>query len=275
MTTTATAPNTAPATAAAPDSSAPTLNAAFAGVRRVPQPINDPEPDVCARFAGTRRAQGAAEVDGGGEDRDPDRHRRQGDPHRQHREIGHAARSPARAGGVSPGGPRARPAGDCRGRRGAPRMGELGLGGSRRRRPARRRAARHDLARRRSMPRRCSGSRRRRIQSEIDAASRDDRLLALQRLASRRSCYNEQPVSSPGMWNQMEYRALEGFVYAITPFNFTAIGGNLTTAPALMGNTVIWKPASSGDAERLLHAQAPRGSGPAAGRHQLPAGRCR
>ncbi|HET7220878.1 MAG TPA: aldehyde dehydrogenase family protein, partial [Vicinamibacterales bacterium] len=57
--------------------------------------------------------------------------------------------------------------------------------------------------------------------------------------------YHEQPVSSPGMWNAMEYRALEGFVYAITPFNFTAIGGNLTTAPALMGNTVIWKPAAS------------------------------
>jgi 1-pyrroline-5-carboxylate dehydrogenase len=52
-------------------------------------------------------------------------------------------------------------------------------------------------------------------------------------------------MSSPGMWNQMEYRALEGFVYAITPFNFTAIGGNLTTAPAIMGNTVIWKPAAS------------------------------
>jgi 1-pyrroline-5-carboxylate dehydrogenase len=56
--------------------------------------------------------------------------------------------------------------------------------------------------------------------------------------------YNEQPMSSPGVWNAMEYRALEGFVYAITPFNFTAIGGNLTTAPALMGNTVVWKPAS-------------------------------
>ncbi|MEO7272034.1 MAG: L-glutamate gamma-semialdehyde dehydrogenase, partial [Vicinamibacterales bacterium] len=57
--------------------------------------------------------------------------------------------------------------------------------------------------------------------------------------------YHEQPMSSPGMWNQMEYRALEGFVYAVTPFNFTAIGGNLTTAPAIMGNTVIWKPAGS------------------------------
>jgi 1-pyrroline-5-carboxylate dehydrogenase len=57
--------------------------------------------------------------------------------------------------------------------------------------------------------------------------------------------YDEQPVSSPGVWNQMEYRALEGFVYAVTPFNFTAIGGNLPTSPALMGNAVVWKPASS------------------------------
>jgi 1-pyrroline-5-carboxylate dehydrogenase len=52
----------------------------------------------------------------------------------------------------------------------------------------------------------------------------------------------EQPVSSPGVWNRVEYRPLEGFVYAITPFNFTAIGGNLPTAPALLGNTVVWKP---------------------------------
>ncbi len=57
--------------------------------------------------------------------------------------------------------------------------------------------------------------------------------------------YREQPASSPGVWNQMEYRPLEGFIYSISPFNFTAIGGNLTTAPALMGNTVVWKPASS------------------------------
>jgi 1-pyrroline-5-carboxylate dehydrogenase len=54
--------------------------------------------------------------------------------------------------------------------------------------------------------------------------------------------YNEQPFSGPGVWNSMEYRNLEGFIYAVSPFNFTAIGGNLTTAPALMGNTVIWKP---------------------------------
>ncbi len=53
----------------------------------------------------------------------------------------------------------------------------------------------------------------------------------------------EQPDSARGTWNQMEYRPLEGFVYAVTPFNFTAIAGNLPTAPALMGNTVVWKPA--------------------------------
>ncbi|MEV0766269.1 L-glutamate gamma-semialdehyde dehydrogenase [Nocardia sp. NPDC050435] len=52
----------------------------------------------------------------------------------------------------------------------------------------------------------------------------------------------QQPQSSPGVWNRMDYRPLEGFVYAITPFNFTAIAGNLPTAPALMGNTVVWKP---------------------------------
>jgi len=57
--------------------------------------------------------------------------------------------------------------------------------------------------------------------------------------------YAEQPASSRGVWNRMEYRPLEGFVYAITPFNFTAIGGNLPTAPAILGNTVVWKPAAT------------------------------
>jgi 1-pyrroline-5-carboxylate dehydrogenase len=54
--------------------------------------------------------------------------------------------------------------------------------------------------------------------------------------------YEEQPISSPGTWNYMEYRPLEGFVFAVTPFNFTSIAGNLPTSPALMGNTVVWKP---------------------------------
>ncbi len=57
--------------------------------------------------------------------------------------------------------------------------------------------------------------------------------------------YAEQPISSPGAWNSLDYRPLEGFVYAITPFNFTSIGGNLPTAPAIMGNTVVWKPAAT------------------------------
>jgi 1-pyrroline-5-carboxylate dehydrogenase len=57
--------------------------------------------------------------------------------------------------------------------------------------------------------------------------------------------YQEQPSSAPGMWNRLDHRPLEGFIYAITPFNFTAIGGNLPTAPALMGNAVVWKPAAT------------------------------
>lgn len=57
--------------------------------------------------------------------------------------------------------------------------------------------------------------------------------------------YTQQPDSSSSIWNYMEYRALEGFVFAVTPFNFTSIAANLPTSPALMGNTVLWKPASS------------------------------
>jgi len=57
--------------------------------------------------------------------------------------------------------------------------------------------------------------------------------------------YAEQPLSVAGVWNYLDFRPLEGFVYAITPFNFTSIGGNLPTAPAIMGNTVVWKPAAT------------------------------
>ncbi len=60
-----------------------------------------------------------------------------------------------------------------------------------------------------------------------------------------RQIYEEQPFSPPGQWNQVEYRPLEGFVFAVTPFNFTSIAGNLPTAPALMGNMVVWKPATT------------------------------
>jgi 1-pyrroline-5-carboxylate dehydrogenase len=57
--------------------------------------------------------------------------------------------------------------------------------------------------------------------------------------------YGDQPISETGVWNRLEYRPLEGFVFAVTPFNFTSIGANLPTAPAILGNTVVWKPAST------------------------------
>ena len=79
-------------------------------------------------------------------------------------------------------------------------------------------------------------------QAEIDSACELIDFLRFN-VAFARELYANQPISSPGMWNRMDYRPLDGFVYAITPFNFTAIAGNLPTAPALMGNTVIWKPA--------------------------------
>jgi 1-pyrroline-5-carboxylate dehydrogenase len=82
------------------------------------------------------------------------------------------------------------------------------------------------------------------FQAEIDAACE---LIDFYRfnVGYAQDIYAEQPLSSPGVWNYSDYRALEGFVYAVTPFNFTAIGGNLPASPAMMGNTVIWKPAST------------------------------
>jgi 1-pyrroline-5-carboxylate dehydrogenase len=78
-------------------------------------------------------------------------------------------------------------------------------------------------------------------QAEIDSACELIDFLRFNVHYARR-LLAEQPVSSPGVWNQLEYRPLEGFVLAITPFNFTAIAGNLPTAAALMGNVVVWKP---------------------------------
>lgn len=78
-------------------------------------------------------------------------------------------------------------------------------------------------------------------QAEIDAVCE---LIDFWRfnVAFARQILEQQPISGPGEWNRIDYRPLDGFVYAITPFNFTSIAGNLPTAPALMGNTVIWKP---------------------------------
>ena len=82
------------------------------------------------------------------------------------------------------------------------------------------------------------------FQAEIDSACE---LIDFWRFNAHymRQIYSDQPESSPGCWNRVEQRGLEGFVFAVTPFNFTSIAGNLPTAPALMGTTSIWKPASS------------------------------
>lgn len=81
-------------------------------------------------------------------------------------------------------------------------------------------------------------------QAEIDAAAE---LIDFWRynVAFMRRIYAEQPVSGDGIWNTVDYRPLEGFVYALSPFNFTSIAGNLPTAPAMLGNTVVWKPAGT------------------------------
>jgi 1-pyrroline-5-carboxylate dehydrogenase len=81
-------------------------------------------------------------------------------------------------------------------------------------------------------------------QSEIDAVCETIDFLRFN-VHFAEQIYDNQPANAPGMWNRMDYRPLEGFVYTVTPFNFTSIGGNLSSAPALMGNCVIWKPASS------------------------------
>ena len=82
------------------------------------------------------------------------------------------------------------------------------------------------------------------FQAEIDAAAE---LIDFWRFNVHFAAHldDDQPISPPGVWNRMELRPLEGFVLAITPFNFTSIAGNLPTAPALMGNTVVWKPATT------------------------------
>jgi 1-pyrroline-5-carboxylate dehydrogenase len=87
-------------------------------------------------------------------------------------------------------------------------------------------------------------------QAEIDAACELIDFLRFN-VQYMTDIYRQQPNSAPGIWNRLEYRPLEGFVFALTPFNFTAIAGNLPTAPAMMGNTVIWKPAYT----QILSAQ--------------------
>ena len=82
------------------------------------------------------------------------------------------------------------------------------------------------------------------FQAEIDAACEFIDFLRFN-VSYLTEIYNEQPIDGPGKSNQLEYRPLEGFVYAVTPFNFTAIGGNLCASAALMGNVVLWKPSDN------------------------------
>ena len=225
------------------------LDAAFAGVRRVPQPVNDPNRSYApgtperAELKARLKAMAAERIEiplviGGREIRTG----RTGQAVMPH-DHSHVLAEYHMAGR------RARPAGDRRVGGGAPRVGELAVGGSRGGDSARRRAAGHDAGGSTIVAATMLGQSKTAFQAEIDAASE---MIDFWRFNTyfAQELYSEQPVSSPGMWNQMEYRALEGFVYAVTPFNFTAIGGNLTTAPALMGNTVVWKPAATRDAER-------------------------
>jgi 1-pyrroline-5-carboxylate dehydrogenase len=89
-------------------------------------------------------------------------------------------------------------------------------------------------------------------QAEIDAAAELIDFLRFNVRYAEELYAQQPPYNSPGVWNRVEYRPLEGFVYAISPFNFTAIGGNLPGAPALMGNVVVWKPSPSAIASNYL-----------------------
>lgn len=82
------------------------------------------------------------------------------------------------------------------------------------------------------------------FQAEIDSACEIIDFLRFN-VSYMQEIYHDQPISSPGVWNRIEWRPLEGFVYALTPFNFTAIAGNLPTSCAMMGNVVVWKPSNT------------------------------
>jgi 1-pyrroline-5-carboxylate dehydrogenase len=97
-------------------------------------------------------------------------------------------------------------------------------------------------------------------QAEIDAACELADFLRFNVHYAERLLH-EQPISSPGTWNRLDYRPLEGFVYAITPFNFTAIGGNLPTAPAILGNVALWKPSATAALSNWMFYQILREAG--------------
>ena len=177
-------------------------------------------------------------------DRGPDGDRRRGGSDGRHLRVGHAARQGSRARRPCT---RATPVTSSRRSRRQARPGRTGTGRRGRSAPPSSSAPRicsPARGARRSTPRRCSASRRRRTRPRSTPPASSPTSSG----STCSSCSGSTTSSrspSPGMWNRMEYRPLEGFVFAVTPFNFTAIGGNLPGSAALMGNTVVWKPAST------------------------------
>ena len=179
-------------------------------------------------------------------------------PHARHHVLGVTAQRHPRRRAAPPSRPPRRPR----------RLAATALRRARRDLPAGRRPARRPVAATRSTPRRCSASPRPCYQAEIDAACELIDFwrfnVALRPADPRRAADHRRR----GVWNRIDHRPLEGFVYAITPFNFTAIAGNLPTAPALMGNTVVWKPAPTQQFAAHFTMRAARGGRPAARRDQ-------
>ena len=203
----------------------------------VPAAVNEPVRSYAPGSPERAELKARARVDGAGAHRDSRRHRRRAHPDRPDsstsvmpHDHGHVLADwhtrHARAGR----------AGDRRRRRGAARVGELAVGGSRGGVPQGRRAARDDLAQhdqRRDDARPVEDG----VPGRDRRGLRADRLLALQRRTTRRRSTASSRSATAACGTSSTTAPLEGFVYAVTPFNFTAIGGNLPTAPALMGNT--------------------------------------
>ena len=216
----------------------------FNGHRRVPPPVNDPV-RLRAGVARTRLAQGRAWRPWPAKRSTSRHHRRQGDPHRRHGERRDAARSSSRARHVSPGDARSSCSRRSTAARGAhTRVGALVVrrsrgGPAQGRRTADDHVARHHQRRDDARPVEdgLSGRDRRGL--------RDRRLLPLQRALRPGTARRAAARATTRCGTRSSTARLEGFVYAVTPFNFTSIAANLPTAPALMGNTVVWKPASS------------------------------
>ena len=214
------------------------------GIFRVPPAHNEPVARLRARQPRARVARRRGSTDGRRAARGPARDRRQGRHHRHDAAGGDAARPRARARRRPPGRRRARSR-----RRSTPpaRRGRTGRAGRGRSAPP------SSCARPSCSPgpwrdtldaATMLGQSKTAHQAEIDAACELVDFLRFN-VEFMTRIYAEQPVSSPGLWNRLEYRPLEGFVFAVSPFNFTAIAGNLTSSAALMGNVVLWKPAST------------------------------